>query len=221
MTGKKDDHGGQGGCQNRQADLIPTRLRGSFRQSAHFQMAVDVLERDHRVIDDPRKGQRQASQNHRVHRTAHQVQHHEGRERRKGNGKKNRGSRPQAPEKEQNHNAGENESDEAFVKQSLNGFLDEDGLIEHQGGGHLLGNVKQVADQVPYPVDHLDGIGIPALLHDGDVTRFLAVHSHLVVLNLIGVFGLPHVPHRDPRGSHRLDGNARSSPSTWFTRLLE
>src|SRR5208337_1338695 len=72
-------------------------------------------------------------------------------------------------------------------------------------GLQLFGDVKQVADQAPHTVYHLNGVGIAPLLHDGDVTRFLAVYPHHVVLNLIGVFGLPHVFHRDPRGPHRLD----------------
>ncbi len=71
--------------------------------------------------------------------------------------------RSKTREEEEDHEAGEKESDEAFVKESLNGFLDEGGLIEHQGGGHLLGDVKQVADQVPHAVDHLDGVGIAPL----------------------------------------------------------
>ena len=120
---------------------------------------------------------------------------------------KNRRGGAKAAEKEQNHDAGEKESDEALVQHRLDRFLDVHRLIEHQGGGHLLGDVEQVADQVPHPVDHLNGVGIAPLLHDGDVTRFLAVHPHDVVLNLIGVLGLPHVSHRDPRGPHRLDGD--------------
>ena len=133
-------------------------------------MTINVFERDHRIVDHTGKGQREATQNHGVHRATQKIQRHKHGQGGKRNGKQNRRGGAQAAEKEQNHDAGEHESEEALMQHRVDGFLDVHRLIEYQAGRHLLGDVIQVADQGSHPVHHLNSVGIAPLLHDGDVT---------------------------------------------------
>ena len=54
----------QRGRQHGQADFRAANLRRDTRQRAHFQVPVDVLQRDYRVIDHARESQRHAAQDH-------------------------------------------------------------------------------------------------------------------------------------------------------------
>ena len=93
-------------------------------------MPVDVLQRDDRVIDNARERQSQAAQDHGVHGAAEQVERDESRQRGEGNGKEYRHRGPEAAQKSQDHQAGQEEPDQPFVKQRFNGLLDEGRLIE-------------------------------------------------------------------------------------------
>ena len=72
---REEDHRrGQRGRQNRKRHFPAPLLGRHFRGLAFLQVPIDVLKHDHRVVDQPRKGQRQPAQHHAVHRTAAQRQ---------------------------------------------------------------------------------------------------------------------------------------------------
>ena len=88
VTGKKTTTVVRVAASTARLTSAPPCFGGDLGRRAHFQVAVDVFERDDRVVDDAREGQRQPAQDHRVDGAAHQVEHHEGGQRRKRNGEK-------------------------------------------------------------------------------------------------------------------------------------
>src|SRR5215469_4896024 len=198
---------GQGRSEDGQANLIATYLGSLHGGGAHLQMAIDILERDDGVVDDARKGQRQAAENHRVHGAAAQVKDHKRSQRGERDGENDGGRSAKASEKDQNHQAGKEQADEALVQQSLDSLFHEGRLVKDDGGLQLLWDVEQVADGITYAIHHLNGVGVASLLHDGQVDRTLAIDAHHVVLNLIGIFGLADIISGYPRIALGLNGN--------------
>ena len=101
-------------------------------------MAIDIFERDHRVIDHAGKCQRQSAQNHGVDGAAHEVQDNDCGHSGDRNGEQNRERRSPASQKHEDHHAGEEQADQALVHHRLQGLLDEDRLIEDDVGLQLL-----------------------------------------------------------------------------------
>ncbi len=120
--------------QHGQAHFRATHFRCDARQRAHFQVPVDVLQRDYRVIDHPREGQRHPAQDHGIHRAAHQGQHHECRHGRERNRKQYSRGGPHTPQEDQDHDAGQDQSDGAFMQHRLQGRFHIYRLIEHYLG---------------------------------------------------------------------------------------
>ena len=122
----------------------------------------------------------------------------------KRNGKQHGGSGAQASQEDQDHQAGEHQADESFMQHGLDGFLHEDGLVENDCRSSIAaGMSNRCAIRSRTPFDDLDGVGVAALLHDGDVGGLLAVDADDVVLNLVGVLRFADVADRDPASGRR------------------
>ena len=172
---------------------------------AEFQMPVDVFEHHDGVIDQSRQCQRQPAQHHAVDGAAAERKRHERRQRRERNGEEDGDRGSHAPEEDQNHHRGQEQSDRAFVEQRANGGLHEAGLVEQHVGDEFLRRVHQVADNVANAVHHGDGVGVAALLENGRIDRPLAVHSHDAGQDLAGIFGIADVADADDGSAHDLE----------------
>ena len=205
---KEDDRAGQRRRQHRQRDLVATLLRGDLGRLAHLHVAEDVLEHDHRVVDQAREHQREPGQDHRVDRAAAHVERDDRRQHGQRNRQEDRHGRAKAAEEHQHHQRGQREPDAALVEQRLDRALDEQRLVEHDLRRQLLRHVDQAADQILHAVDDGDGVGVAALLHHRQVDRRLAVDGHDVVLDLVAVLGAADVAHRDRRSADGLQRDA-------------
>ncbi len=156
-------------------------------------MAEDVLQDDHRVVDEAGERKRQPTQNHRVDGIVTQGETDERGQRGKRNRQEHRHRGPHAPQKDQDHRPRQQQPDRSFVNQVLDRAANERRLVEGHLGDELLRHVQQVRDAVLDTVDHGDRIGIASLLHDREIHGGLPVHPHDVVLDLRGVFSLADV----------------------------
>ena len=162
-------------------------------------MAVNVFERYHRIVDHARESQRHASQDHGVDRPAHQRQHHKRRQCGQRNRQQHRRRGAEAAQKNQDHQAGEDQPEKAFVQHRIDCFFHVHGLIEDNAGLHLLRDVIQVLDELTHAIHHRDGVGVAALLHDGNVGGALPIDANDVVLDLVRVLRFAYIVYRDPR----------------------
>ena len=186
---EEDHHRRQRGRQNRQADfrcLPPRRRLRAQRPSPGDDKCFPARSRSYRS-----RARRPAPSPPRIMVLTVlpiMYKHHEGRQRGKGNGEENSRSRAKASQKDQNHQAGEKQADQAFVQQRLDGFFDEGRLVEHHAWPSSAWECRTDGRSCSrMPSTTCDGVGVAALLHDGHVHRLLPIHAHDVVLNLIGV----------------------------------
>ena len=147
-------------------------------------MAENIFKNNDGVINQPRKRQRQSAKNHHVDGAAAQRQRDERRERGQRNGKEHRHGGAQTAEKNQNHHAGQHETDQTFVDQIFNRVTHEDGLIKHHFGHEFFRHINQMRDRVIDAVHHRDGVRVAALFQHGQINRRLTVHAHDVILDL-------------------------------------
>src|SRR5271157_4469090 len=113
----------------------------------------------------------------------------------------------EASQKDEDHQAGKNQSEKTLLQYRAYCLLHVHGLVKDNAGGHLLRDVVEVLDQLADTIHYRDGVGIAALLHDGNVDGFLAVNSYNVGLNPVSVLRFPHVIHRHPGVSFDLERN--------------
>ena len=86
---------------DRAADLLARPVHGRVARLALGQVPRDVLDHDHRVVDDQADGDGQAAQRHQVQRVARQVEEHEADDQAQGNGERGDQRRPHALEEQQ------------------------------------------------------------------------------------------------------------------------
>src|SRR6185437_9393998 len=111
-----------------------------------------------------------------------------------------------AAQEQQDHDSRQHQSNQAFMNQVLNSHLHEYRLVENYFGHQLLGNVGEIGQNLLYPVDHGNGVGVAALLEDRQIHGRLAVNAHNVGLNFVGIFGLAHIRHHHrPVVAHALE----------------
>ncbi len=127
-------------------------------------MTVDVFDHDHRIVDQARKGQSQAAQDHGVDGLAHRMKHEKRNHHREWNRQKHGHRGPEAAQKQQNHHAGQEDADAAFAQHRGDGFLDEHRLVENHAGLQLRRNIAQRQDGLADSIDHRDRVRIAALL---------------------------------------------------------
>ena len=86
-------------------------------------MTEDVFEYNDGVVDKPGEGKREATQNHAVDGTSAELKDEEGRQQREWDGEENRKRSPHATKEDQDHQAGQEKPDSAFMHQSLDRSL--------------------------------------------------------------------------------------------------
>ena len=96
-------------------------------------MAINVFQRDDRVVDHAREGQSEDRQDHGVDRAAQQIQESR-RSAIVGNrdGQEHGDGGARAAEKDQNDNADQRQADHALMQHRVDGFFYENGLIENE-----------------------------------------------------------------------------------------
>ena len=82
---------------------------------AFLQMPEDVFEHDDGVIDQARQGEGEAAEHHAVDGTAGELQDEERRQHRERDGEEDREGGAKAAEEDQDHQAGQEEADAAFM----------------------------------------------------------------------------------------------------------
>ena len=178
-------------------------LAAAFRSDggrlARLQVAENVFQHDDRVVNQAGKSQRQTAEHHGVYRVVASRERDERRQRRERNGKKHRHRRPEAAEKNQDHRAGQDQSDCAFVDEVLDGVFDEHRLIEHNFSDQPPRHVEQVSDGTFDSAHDGKGVRLAPLFQHRQIYRRLAVHAHDVVLELRSVPGIAHVRHEHRR----------------------
>ena len=103
------------------------------------------------------KRQCQAAKNHAVDRRSRHLKNDESRQNRKGDREEDGDRGPQAAEKNQDHDAGKEQADSAFVQQRLDGGLHKPGLIEETDRlMHGSRNVDQMLKLGPGAIGHRD-----------------------------------------------------------------
>ena len=128
------------------ANFLPSLFGRDLGRFAHFQVAENVLQNHHRVIDQARERQRQTAQHHRVDRPAAGADGQKAASAESGIERKTAAVARMLPRNSRIINPVSTKSNRAFVQQILDRLLHEDGLIEHHLGDKLLGNISQIAD---------------------------------------------------------------------------
>ena len=106
-------------------------------------MAEDVLEHNHRVIDQARENDRQPRQDHAVDRAAAEIERNDGSKGGERDGEEHGGRAPEAAQKQEHHQSSQQKSRSAFVDQRTYRLLDEFRLIECNACDELLGYTDQ------------------------------------------------------------------------------
>ena len=91
------------------------------------------------------KRKRQPAENHAVDGRSTELQNEKCRAHRERDGEEHRHGRPHAAQKHQNHDAGEEQADTAFMEQCFDRRAHEPRLIENHAGLHRRGHVDQVS----------------------------------------------------------------------------
>ena len=192
---EKDDGGGEGRGQYRQRDFLSAALGCNFWVLAFFEMAEDVLQHHHGVVDQSGERQRQSAQHHGVDRASTGIDREKCRQRRQRNRQQHGEGGPKAAEENQDHQRRQDQPDAAFVAQVLDRCLHEHRLVEHHARYQRLRHIEQVFQRCAYSVDNRNGVAVAALLQDREVHRALAIDAHDVGLDGTGIFGIADVGH--------------------------
>ena len=103
-------------------------------------VAVVVLDRHGRIVDQDTHGKRQPAERHDVERLAHHVEHADGREDRQRDRCDDDEGAPPGAEEQQDHQSSEARGDRAFTNHAGDRSLDEDALIEQKVHAQALGH---------------------------------------------------------------------------------
>src|ERR1700744_2626785 len=167
-------------------------------------MPIDVLENDHRIIDQARKRQGEAPEHHAVDGTAANLKHNERRKHGLRNRKEHCNCGPETSKKNQDHDASEEEPDPALIEERPDGRFNELRLIEDYSPLKRIGHVEQSGQLLANAIDNGDRVRIAALFEYGQIYRTLPVHPHHVELSRVGVFRFANVGHPNRRLPHYL-----------------
>ena len=116
-----------------------------------------------------------------------------------------------AAEKDQDHDASEHQADARFFDQILDGELDEDRLIENDGGLSDAGISTRCLMACFMPSTMVMVLLLPPCLKIGHVDRALAVDAHDVVLQSAGVFGVADIGNQHGGVADGLERHLSSS----------
>ena len=127
---EEHDRGRQRGGEDRERHLLAPLFRGDLRRLAELHVPENVLEHDHRVVDQAREDEGEAAEDHRVHRAAAELERNERGQHRQGDGEENGEGRAHAAEEHQDHQARQHHPDQALVDEVLDRGLHEHGLVK-------------------------------------------------------------------------------------------
>ena len=161
---------------------VPPYLRGHGRRFSHLHVAKDVFEHDNAVIDEPGEDQRQTAQKHGIDGAAHVIGDQQADHHRERNGKQHGDRGAGAAQENQDHHAGQHQSDAGFLRNVPDRQFDEDGLVEDNRGLQRCRNVDQMLDGGLHAVHDGDGVAVAALFEDRHVDGALSIDAHNVVL---------------------------------------
>ena len=114
----------------RRKDDLPRAVHDrAFDVFALFEVVVDVLDRNRRIVDENADREREAAERHHVDRFAGRGQRGDGGENRERNRDRDDERRAPAAEKDQDHQAGQRRRDDAFEDNRIDRRIDERRLI--------------------------------------------------------------------------------------------
>ena len=180
-----------------QSYFLAAFLRGHLRFFAELQVAKNVLENDHRIVNQARKNQRQSCKNHRIDRTSAEVQSNNSGQRRQRNRQEHCDGRAKTSQENQDHNSGQQQPHASFVEECFDGSLDEQRLVEHQARWQLLGDVGETREYLLDSIYDLNRVGITTLLQNWQINRVLTIHAYDVGLDLVPIFRVAHIGDSD------------------------
>ena len=183
------------------ATSLPPFSAATRGDLAVLHVAENVFQHDDGVVDQPRKSQRQATEDHGVDGISAERKADECGHRRERDGKKHRAGRAQVAEEDENHHAGENRPIAPSCSRFSIAVLTKTDWSKTTLVTSDFGTSSKVGDGVLHAVDDGDGVGIAALLEHRQIDRALAVDAHDVVLDLGGICGVAHVVHQHRRAT--------------------
>ena len=119
----------------------------------------------------------------------HEKRDHHG----KRNRKKDSCCSAETPQKNPNHYGGKENTDAAFAQDGGDRTLYEKRLVKDNVALELRRDIAKRFDGFFDSVHYGDGIGVTALLEDGNVNRFLSVDAHDIVLKKGAVNGFSNI----------------------------
>src|SRR6266403_2251448 len=116
-------------------------------------------------------------------RTVAKRKHNKCRQGRQRNGQKDRKRCSKVTEKDQNHDSGQNEANQAFMDEVLNRRLNEDRLVKYNTSDQLLRNVQQMRDGLLDAFDNSNRVGVCSRFQDWQINGSLSINTDDIGLN--------------------------------------
>src|SRR5208282_532488 len=151
---EEDDAGSDSRRENWEGDFLGAFSCGGVRFLAFRQMAIDVLEHNHRVIDQPAYRKREAAKCHDIDSRAIDIEPKPAGQNGKWNRQKNRKGRSEATEKYKNHERGQNRTGYGLMFQTSYRLPDVDGLVENSFQFHPGWKAKDLRKQLLDAIHH-------------------------------------------------------------------
>ena len=164
---------------DRARDLLGAVDRRREAGFAHGAVAVDVLEDDDRVVDDPSDGDREAAQGHDVQGDPGRLHDHEGGEDRERDADRGDDRRADAEQEQEDRQDREQGAEAALAEQPVAGLLDEQRQVrDDRDGDGVLVLLAQLGELGGDGVGDQDGVGVRGL-GDRQGQRGLAVGARV------------------------------------------
>ena len=128
----EDDADAERRDERRHADLAGADDDRVLERLAEMQMALDVLDRHDRLVDQDADRERQAAERHQVERLAEHLQHQDRGQDRERNRQRDDQRRAPVAEEEQHHHRGQAGGDQRLDDDALHRRLDEHRLVEQR-----------------------------------------------------------------------------------------
>src|SRR5438445_612229 len=137
--GHEDDADRERRDQRGRGDLLRPVEDGLPQAAAEAEVAVHVLERDRRIVDEDADGQPEAAERHDVDRVAESTEQDERGEDRQRDRDRHDDRAAPAAEEHEDHQSGQHRRDGALANDAVEGGADEDRLIEERRDPELRG----------------------------------------------------------------------------------
>src|ERR1700723_698867 len=139
-------------------DLLRTHQDGALEDLTLLKVALDIFNRDGRVVDEDAHRQREAAERHDVNRLSRGPESDDRGEDRYRNRDRNDECATPAPEEEQYHRRGAHGREDDFADDAIDRSLHEDGLISECLDGELPGQgLDRTGENLANAGDDIDG----------------------------------------------------------------